>query len=135
MLVVSCMFSSVSLFVFAWDVWVPFVALGGALGFFFGKGWVFGVFSFFPGPFVLFFAGVRPWRMVSLFLLGCLVCYDQKPYRETDQATWKAMIVGYTQNGLVEEAFITFRRMFERNVTPNVVNIALCSLLVIQWEI
>ncbi|KAJ0088141.1 hypothetical protein Patl1_33134 [Pistacia atlantica] len=50
--------------------------------------------------------------------------FERNHTGDRDQATWNAMIVGYTQNGLVEEAFITFRQMFEQNVTPNVVNIA-----------
>lgn len=41
-----------------------------------------------------------------------------------DQATWNAMIAGNTQNGLSEQAFIVFRQMFEKNVTPNVVTLA-----------
>ncbi|KAJ0028330.1 hypothetical protein Pint_36513 [Pistacia integerrima] len=50
--------------------------------------------------------------------------FERNHTGDTDQATWNAMIAGYTRNGLVEEAFITFRQMFEQNVTPNVVNIA-----------
>ncbi|KAJ0011248.1 hypothetical protein Pint_32814 [Pistacia integerrima] len=50
--------------------------------------------------------------------------FERNHTGDRDQATWNAMIAGYTRNGLVEEAFITFRQMFEQNVTPNVVNIA-----------
>ncbi|KAH7841753.1 hypothetical protein Vadar_033940 [Vaccinium darrowii] len=41
-----------------------------------------------------------------------------------DQATWNAMIAGNTQNGQIEQAFTTFRQMFEHNVKPNAVTIA-----------
>lgn len=41
-----------------------------------------------------------------------------------DQATWNAMIAGNTQNGQIEQAFTTFRQMFEHNVEPNAVTIA-----------
>ncbi|KAJ0087644.1 hypothetical protein Patl1_33114 [Pistacia atlantica] len=50
--------------------------------------------------------------------------FERNHTGDRDQATWNAMIAGYTRNGLIEEAFITFRQMFEQNVTPNVVNIA-----------
>ncbi|KAJ0087679.1 hypothetical protein Patl1_33099 [Pistacia atlantica] len=50
--------------------------------------------------------------------------FERNHTGDSGQATWNAMIAGYTQNGLVEEAFITFRQMLEQNVTPNVVNIA-----------
>ncbi|KAJ0006061.1 hypothetical protein Pint_36728 [Pistacia integerrima] len=50
--------------------------------------------------------------------------FERNHTGDRDQATWNAMIAGYTQNGLVEEAFITFRQMLEQNVTPSVVNIA-----------
>ncbi|KAJ0088209.1 hypothetical protein Patl1_33072 [Pistacia atlantica] len=50
--------------------------------------------------------------------------FERNHTGDRDQATWKAKIAGYTQNGLVEEAFITFRQMLEQNVTPSVVNIA-----------
>ncbi|XP_058203312.1 pentatricopeptide repeat-containing protein At3g22150, chloroplastic [Rhododendron vialii] len=41
-----------------------------------------------------------------------------------DQATWNAMIAGNTQNGQIEQAFTTFRQMFEQNIVPNAVTIA-----------
>ncbi|KAJ0028349.1 hypothetical protein Pint_36490 [Pistacia integerrima] len=50
--------------------------------------------------------------------------FERNHTGDRDQATWNAMIAGYTQNGLVEEALNTFRQMLEQNVTPNVVNIA-----------
>ncbi|KAJ0087599.1 hypothetical protein Patl1_33198 [Pistacia atlantica] len=50
--------------------------------------------------------------------------FERNHTGDRDQATWNAMIAGYTQNGLVEEAFITFRQMLEQNITPNVVTIA-----------
>ncbi|KAJ0027378.1 hypothetical protein Pint_36462 [Pistacia integerrima] len=74
--------------------------------------------------------GVRPWRRWFLLAVrvSCLLamwrCEDcsasrgvfEKPSGERDQATWNAMILGYTQNGLVEEAFITFRRCLSERV-------------------
>lgn len=50
--------------------------------------------------------------------------YEKNDSGDRDQATWNAMIAGYTQNGLLEEAFVAFRQMLEHNVTPNVVTIA-----------
>ncbi|CAN0910297.1 Pentatricopeptide repeat-containing protein At3g22150, chloroplastic [Linum grandiflorum] len=44
--------------------------------------------------------------------------------RSRDQATWNGMIAGYTQNGLVEEAFTTFRKMLQLPVMPNAVTLA-----------
>ncbi|KAJ0027409.1 hypothetical protein Pint_36698 [Pistacia integerrima] len=41
--------------------------------------------------------------------------FERNHTGDRDQATWNAMIAGYTRNGLVEEAFITFRQMFEQN--------------------
>ncbi|KAL5840203.1 hypothetical protein ACOSQ4_012811 [Xanthoceras sorbifolium] len=51
--------------------------------------------------------------------------FEKSHTEDRDQVTWNAMISGYTQNGLVEEAFTAFRQMLELNVTPNVVTIAL----------
>ncbi|KAL5773062.1 hypothetical protein ACOSP7_012681 [Xanthoceras sorbifolium] len=50
--------------------------------------------------------------------------FEKSHTEDRDQVTWNAMISGYTQNGLVEEAFTAFRQMLELNVTPNVVTIA-----------
>lgn len=50
--------------------------------------------------------------------------FEKNDSGDRDQATWNAMIAGYTQNGLLEEAFVAFRQMLEHNVTPNVVTIA-----------
>ncbi|CAN1175014.1 Pentatricopeptide repeat-containing protein At3g22150, chloroplastic [Linum perenne] len=44
--------------------------------------------------------------------------------RSRDQATWNGMISGYTQHGLVEEAFATFRQMLQLPVVPNAVTLA-----------
>ncbi|GAB4827547.1 hypothetical protein Ancab_034431 [Ancistrocladus abbreviatus] len=41
-----------------------------------------------------------------------------------DQATWNAMISANVQNGLMEEAFVVFGQMLERNVMPNAVTMA-----------
>ncbi|XP_058203063.1 pentatricopeptide repeat-containing protein At5g16860-like [Rhododendron vialii] len=41
-----------------------------------------------------------------------------------DLATWNAMIAGNTQNGQIEQAFTTFRQMFEQNIVPNAATIA-----------
>ncbi|WMV54751.1 hypothetical protein MTR67_048136 [Solanum verrucosum] len=44
---------------------------------------------------------------------------------DKDQATWNAMIVGNTQNGLIEQSFVVFKEMLDQNVKPNVVTLAL----------
>ncbi|CAL1352176.1 unnamed protein product [Linum trigynum] len=41
-----------------------------------------------------------------------------------DQATWNAMIAGYTHHGLVEEALATFNEMLQQAVSPNAVTLA-----------
>ncbi|CAN4081411.1 unnamed protein product [Withania somnifera] len=43
---------------------------------------------------------------------------------DKDQATWNAMIAGNTQNGLIEQSFIVFKEMLEKNVKPNAVTLA-----------
>ncbi|KAI9154239.1 hypothetical protein LWI28_023187 [Acer negundo] len=50
--------------------------------------------------------------------------FEKSGTGDRDQVTWNAMISGYTQNGLVEEAFTAFRQMLELNVTPNARTIA-----------
>lgn len=50
--------------------------------------------------------------------------FEKNYTRNRDQATWNAMIAGYTQNGLVEEAFVTFSQMLEQNLRPNSVTLA-----------
>lgn len=50
--------------------------------------------------------------------------FEQNYTHDTDQATWNAMIAGYTQNGLFEEVFTMIRQMLEKNVIPNAVTIA-----------
>jgi pentatricopeptide repeat protein len=50
--------------------------------------------------------------------------FERSNVNNRDQATWNAMIAGYTQHGLVEEAFVTFRQMLEKNVMPNAVTLA-----------
>lgn len=49
--------------------------------------------------------------------------FEKKFTHDRDQATWNAMIAGYTQNSLIEEAFVVFRQMLEQNVIPNAVTI------------
>ncbi|KAJ6408584.1 hypothetical protein OIU84_011836 [Salix udensis] len=44
--------------------------------------------------------------------------FERSNVNNRDQATWNAMIAGYTQHGLVEAAFVTFRQMLEKNVMP-----------------
>ncbi|XP_057956483.1 pentatricopeptide repeat-containing protein At3g22150, chloroplastic [Malania oleifera] len=50
--------------------------------------------------------------------------FETKCSHDADPATWNAMISGYTQNGLTEQACNTFRRMFEHNLMPNAVTLA-----------
>ncbi|KAK1562330.1 hypothetical protein Q3G72_010256 [Acer saccharum] len=50
--------------------------------------------------------------------------FEKSGTGDRDQVTWNAMISGYTQNGLVEEAFTAFRQMLELYVTPNARTIA-----------
>ncbi|KAJ7960199.1 Pentatricopeptide repeat [Quillaja saponaria] len=50
--------------------------------------------------------------------------FEHNYANDRDEATWNAMIAGYTQNGLYEEAFIIFRKMLEKNLLPNAVTIA-----------
>ncbi|KAJ9185142.1 hypothetical protein P3X46_004804 [Hevea brasiliensis] len=50
--------------------------------------------------------------------------FEKNYIRNRDQATWNAMIAGYVQNGLIEEAFVTFSQMLEQNVRPNAVTLA-----------
>ncbi|KDP42777.1 hypothetical protein JCGZ_00476 [Jatropha curcas] len=50
--------------------------------------------------------------------------FEKNDIKNRDQAIWNAMIAGYTQNGLIEEAFLTFRKMLEQNLRPNAVTLA-----------
>lgn len=50
--------------------------------------------------------------------------FGQNCPSDKDHATWNAMIAGYTQNGLNENAFLILREMLEQNVTPNAVTLA-----------
>ncbi|KAM6559599.1 hypothetical protein CsatA_028838 [Cannabis sativa] len=43
---------------------------------------------------------------------------------DRDLATWNSMIAGYTQNGLIEEAFMLLRLMMKQKVEPNAVTLA-----------
>ncbi|XP_010532497.1 PREDICTED: pentatricopeptide repeat-containing protein At3g22150, chloroplastic [Tarenaya hassleriana] len=43
---------------------------------------------------------------------------------DRDQATWNAMLSGYTQNGLAEKAFAAVKKMIEENMEPNAVTVA-----------
>ncbi|KAL6347125.1 hypothetical protein AAG906_012706 [Vitis piasezkii] len=50
--------------------------------------------------------------------------FEKNSDYDRDEATWNAMIAGYTQNGLSEEGFAVFRKMIEQNVRPNAVTLA-----------
>ncbi|WCJ28115.1 Tetratricopeptide repeat (TPR)-like superfamily protein [Euphorbia peplus] len=50
--------------------------------------------------------------------------FENSHINNRDLATWNAMIAGYTQNGLVEDASVTFRQMVEQNLRPNAVTLA-----------
>ncbi|GAV78245.1 PPR domain-containing protein/PPR_2 domain-containing protein [Cephalotus follicularis] len=50
--------------------------------------------------------------------------FEKNNSSNCDQATWNAMIAGYTQNGLIGEAFSAFRQMVEQNLMPNAVTLA-----------
>lgn len=50
--------------------------------------------------------------------------FEESQTGDRDRVTWNSMISGYTQNGLVEEAFSVFRQMLELGVAPSVVTIA-----------
>lgn len=67
--------------------------------------------------------------LIDMYAKSGLVRTAQLLFEKTfthdrDQATWNAMIAGYTQNGLTEQAFDVFRKMLEQNVIPNAVTIA-----------
>lgn len=49
----------------------------------------------------------------SIFYMNCL--------NSRDQATWNAMISGYTHNGLIEQSLYVFSQMLENNVSPTTV--------------
>ena len=50
--------------------------------------------------------------------------FEQHCPSDRDQATWNAMIAGYTQNGLNEKAILILREALVRNVMPNAVTLA-----------
>ncbi|XP_038725994.1 pentatricopeptide repeat-containing protein At3g22150, chloroplastic-like isoform X2 [Tripterygium wilfordii] len=50
--------------------------------------------------------------------------FEKSSIASKDQATWNAMIAGYTQNGLTDNAFITFRQMFDHKLSPSAVTLA-----------
>ncbi|KAG6660487.1 pentatricopeptide repeat-containing protein At3g22150, chloroplastic-like [Carya illinoinensis] len=50
--------------------------------------------------------------------------FEKNFTHDKDQVTWNAMIAGYTQNGLIEEAFVVFRQMLEQDIIPNAVTMA-----------
>ncbi|XP_023535687.1 pentatricopeptide repeat-containing protein At3g22150, chloroplastic [Cucurbita pepo subsp. pepo] len=50
--------------------------------------------------------------------------FEKSYSHERDQATWNAMMSGYTQNGLVHQAFLVLRQMLDQKITPNVVTLA-----------
>ncbi|KAL6180449.1 hypothetical protein ACLB2K_047112 [Fragaria x ananassa] len=43
---------------------------------------------------------------------------------DRDHSTWNSMVAGYTQNGLIKEAFVVFRQMLEQKLIPNAVTLA-----------
>ncbi|KAA0066878.1 pentatricopeptide repeat-containing protein [Cucumis melo var. makuwa] len=50
--------------------------------------------------------------------------FEKSFSHERDQATWNSMMSGYTQNGLVDQAFLVLRQMLDQKVMPNVVTLA-----------
>ncbi|KAK7258309.1 hypothetical protein RIF29_23882 [Crotalaria pallida] len=50
--------------------------------------------------------------------------FEQNYPSDRDQATWNAMIAGYTQNGLNEKAILILRETLVHNVIPNAVTLA-----------
>lgn len=50
--------------------------------------------------------------------------FEQNYPNDRDQATWNAMIAGYTQNGLNEKAIIILREALVHNIIPNAVTLA-----------
>lgn len=58
-------------------------------------------------------------------LVGALKIISEKSStHDRDVATWNSVIAGYTQNGLIEEAFVVFRLMLEQKLLPNSVTLA-----------
>lgn len=67
--------------------------------------------------------------LVDMYAKSGLISTSQRVFERNnadnrDQATWNAMIAGYTRHDLIEEAFATIRQMREQNVMPNAVTIA-----------
>lgn len=60
----------------------------------------------------------------SGFIEAAQNIFDKSYNHERDQATWNAMMSGYTQNGLVDQAFLVLRQMLDQKVMPNVVTLA-----------
>lgn len=50
--------------------------------------------------------------------------FESTNSKHKDVATWNAMISGFSQNGLVNEAFTVLGQMFQSNILPNAVTIA-----------
>lgn len=50
--------------------------------------------------------------------------FEKSYSHERDKATWNALMSGYTQNGLVDQAFLVLRQMLDQKVMPNVVTLA-----------
>lgn len=50
--------------------------------------------------------------------------FEQNCPSDRDQATWNAMIAGYTQNGLYEKAILLLREALVHRVIPNAVTLA-----------
>ena len=52
------------------------------------------------------------------------ILFEKSSNHDRDLATWNSMIAGYTQNGLIEEAFVVFKLMLDQNLEPNSVTLA-----------
>lgn len=50
--------------------------------------------------------------------------FDMNCSNNRDQATWNAMISGYTHNGLIEQSLTVFRQMLQHNVAPTTVTLS-----------
>ncbi|XP_062106986.1 pentatricopeptide repeat-containing protein At3g22150, chloroplastic [Humulus lupulus] len=52
------------------------------------------------------------------------ILVEKSSTHDRDLATWNSMIAGYTQNGLIEEAFVVLKLMLEQKLEPNAVTLA-----------
>ncbi|XP_065852649.1 pentatricopeptide repeat-containing protein At3g22150, chloroplastic isoform X2 [Euphorbia lathyris] len=60
----------------------------------------------------------------SGLIMTAACVFGRSCVKDRDLATWNAMLAGYTQNGLILDACVTFRQMLEQNLRPNAVTIA-----------